>query len=105
SVAETAMDLKSSGPTSTHVTWSMNGKSNFIGKAFSLYMSMDKAVGPDFEAGLANLKGIAEAKQAVLVKEAAEREAGARAAAAAAVAAAPPPDAKAAPDAPKAKKK
>jgi hypothetical protein len=105
SVAETAMDLKSSGPTSTHVTWSMDGKSNFMGKAFSLYMSMDKAVGPDFESGLTNLKTIAEAKQAVLVKEAAERAAAAQAAAAAAVAAAPAPDAKAAPDAPKAKKK
>jgi hypothetical protein len=105
SVADTAMDLKPSGPTSTHVTWSMDGKSNFIGKAFSLYMSMDKAIGPDFEAGLASLKTIAEAKQAALVKEAAEREAAAKAAAAAAVAAAPAPDAKAAPNAPKAKKK
>ena len=105
SVAETAMTLKSTGPTSTNVTWSMDGKSNFIGKAFSLVMNMDKAVGPDFEAGLTNLKGIAEAKQATLVKEAAERAAAAQAAAAAAVAAAPPPDAKAAPDAPKSKKK
>jgi hypothetical protein len=91
SLAETAMDLKATGPTATHVTWSMDGKSNFIGKAFSLVMSMDKAVGGDFETGLANLKGIAEAKQAALVKEEAVKAA---AAAAAAVAAAPPADTK-----------
>jgi hypothetical protein len=74
-VAETAMDLKATGPAATHLTWSMDGKSNFVGKAFSLVMSMDKSVGGDFETGLANLKGIAEAKQAALVKEAAARAA------------------------------
>jgi hypothetical protein len=63
-VAETAMDLKPAAGGGTRVTWSMNGKSNFVGKAFSLVMSMDKAIGKDFEDGLANLKRVAEAKGA-----------------------------------------
>lgn len=44
----------------TEVAWSMEGKSNFISKIMCLFMSMDKMVGPDFEAGLANLKAVAE---------------------------------------------
>ena len=44
----------------TEVAWSMEGKSNFISKIMYLFMSMDKMVGPDFEAGLANLKAVAE---------------------------------------------
>jgi hypothetical protein len=74
SVADIAMDLKPAGA-GTRVTWSMDGKNNFVGKAFGLVMSMDKTVGGDFDTGLANLKGIAESRQAVLVKEAEAREA------------------------------
>lgn len=44
----------------TEVTWSMTGKNNFIGKAFCLFMSMDKMIGGQFEQGLASLKSIAE---------------------------------------------
>lgn len=44
----------------TEVVWRMEGKSNFISKIMCLFMSMDKMVGPDFEAGLANLKSVAE---------------------------------------------
>jgi hypothetical protein len=44
----------------TQVTWSMIGKKNFLMKAFSLFMNMDKMVGPDFERGLANMKAIVE---------------------------------------------
>jgi hypothetical protein len=44
---------------STKVTWSMDGKNNFMSKAFSLVMDMDKTVGADFEKGLANLNTIA----------------------------------------------
>jgi Polyketide cyclase / dehydrase and lipid transport len=39
----------------TEVTWAMSGHNNFMAKAFSLVMSMEKMVGPDFERGLANL--------------------------------------------------
>ena len=44
----------------TAVNWSMSGQNNFIGKAMCLVFDMDKMVGGDFEAGLANLKVIAE---------------------------------------------
>lgn len=45
----------------TSVTWSMAGKNNFIGKAFCLFMNMDKTVGGDFERGLSMMKSTAEA--------------------------------------------
>jgi hypothetical protein len=45
----------------THVTWSMTGRKNFIVKAFSLFMSMDKMVGGQFEQGLASMKSVVEA--------------------------------------------
>jgi hypothetical protein len=64
SVADVAFDIKPEGGSASSVTWSMDGKANFIGKAFGLFMSMDKAVGKDFEEGLGNLKRIVEAKKA-----------------------------------------
>ena len=45
----------------TLVTWSMEGKNGFAGKAVSLVMDCDKMVGGQFEKGLADLKKIAEA--------------------------------------------
>ncbi len=48
----------------TRVTWSMDGKNDFMAKAFSLFMNMDKQVGGDFEKGLASLKTVAEATPA-----------------------------------------
>ena len=43
----------------TNVTWRMHGTmDNLVGRWFGLFM--DKLVGPDFEAGLANLKTLAE---------------------------------------------
>lgn len=45
----------------TAVTWTMSGDNNFIGKAFSLFMNMDKMIGGDFEKGLAQMKAVAEA--------------------------------------------
>ena len=101
-VSDVTFDLKPNG-SGTRATWSMDGKSNFMGKAFSLVMSMDKAVGKDFEEGLANLKRVSEAKQMAEIKKAAEA-----AAAAAAVAAKAAADAAAAvpsPPAPAGKKK
>lgn len=46
----------------TSVNWAMTGKNNFMGKAFSLFMNMDKMVGSDFEKGLADLTKKAEAQ-------------------------------------------
>jgi hypothetical protein len=63
SVAETGFDVKPEGPTAAAVTWSMDGKNNFMGKAFSLVMDMDKMIGKDFDAGLANLKRLVEAQR------------------------------------------
>jgi len=45
----------------TAATWSMTGKCNFVTKALSLFMSMDKMVGGEFDKGLAALKAISEA--------------------------------------------
>ena len=44
----------------TQVTWSFVGPCTFIGKAIGLFIDMDKMVGDQFEAGLADLKKVAE---------------------------------------------
>ena len=44
----------------TDVTWAMHGPSPYFSKLIQVFMSMDSMVGKDFEAGLANLKAIAE---------------------------------------------
>lgn len=46
----------------TTVMWSMQGTNNFIGKAMGLLFDFDKMIGSDFEAGLAGIKAIVEAK-------------------------------------------
>ena len=45
----------------TNVKWTMSGENNFVAKAFSMFMNMDKMVGGDFEKGLAQMKTVAEA--------------------------------------------
>lgn len=45
---------------STLVTWTMNGPVPFVAKIMHVIFDMDKMVGTDFEAGLANLKVVAE---------------------------------------------
>lgn len=59
SIATTEFTFKQGG-NQTGVTWTMTGTNNFIGKAFCLFMNMDKMVGGDFERGLASLKLAAE---------------------------------------------
>jgi uncharacterized protein YndB with AHSA1/START domain len=44
----------------TNVSWSMQGPTPFFGKILHVFVDVDKMVGRDFEAGLANLKAIAE---------------------------------------------
>jgi hypothetical protein len=63
STADTGFDIKPDGAGVT-LTWSMDGKNNFMGKAFGLVMDMDKMIGKDFEEGLASIKRISEAKKA-----------------------------------------
>ena len=45
----------------TNVTWAMSGHNHFMAKAFSVFMDMDRMVGPDFDRGLANLDAATEA--------------------------------------------
>ncbi len=52
--------LRSTGA-GTEVIWAMAMKNNFIAKASGLVLNMDKMIGENFEAGLVNLKAIAEA--------------------------------------------
>src|SRR5262249_7146798 len=42
------------------VTWAMDGENNFMAKAASLFMDMDKMIGGDFERGLTAMKTAAE---------------------------------------------
>ena len=51
--------LQPEGP-GTKVTWVMSGPMNYMSKVMCLFVSMDKMIGKDFEAGLANLKAAAE---------------------------------------------
>ena len=45
---------------STQVTWAIHGPSPFMAKVMGLVMDMDKMIGQDFEAGLADLKALSE---------------------------------------------
>lgn len=44
----------------TEVTWAMFGPVPFVAKIMHLFIDVDSMVGKDFEAGLANLKALAE---------------------------------------------
>jgi hypothetical protein len=44
----------------TRVTWAMSGKANLLSKVMGLFLDMDKMVGAQFEAGLAELRRIVE---------------------------------------------
>jgi hypothetical protein len=50
-----------SASSATDVTWTMHGPNLFMAKLMSVFVSMDKLVGKDFERGLTNLKAAAEA--------------------------------------------
>jgi carbon monoxide dehydrogenase subunit G len=45
---------------STGVTWAMHGPVPYVAKIVHVIFNMDRMVGRDFEAGLANLKALAE---------------------------------------------
>ena len=42
------------------VTWAMHGPMPYLNRLMTTFFDMDKTVGKDFEAGLANLKALAE---------------------------------------------
>lgn len=62
-------DLKQHAGT-TLVKWNMDGNNDFFGKAFSVFVDMDKMVGDDFEKGLAAMKAQAEANDKKIRAEA-----------------------------------
>ena len=57
---ETKFKLEPSG-SGTRVSWIMEGKNSFMGKAISAFVNMDALLGKDFEQGLANLDTVAQA--------------------------------------------
>ena len=40
----------------SRLTWLMKGTNGYVARALSIFMDMDKMIGPDFEKGLATLK-------------------------------------------------
>jgi hypothetical protein len=44
----------------TEVIWTMRGNSEYVTKLMTMFMSMDKMVGPDFARGLQQLKTVVE---------------------------------------------
>ena len=44
----------------TQVTWTMQGPTPFVSKLMQVFVSMDRLIGKDFEAGLAKMKAVAE---------------------------------------------
>ena len=44
----------------TNLTWAMHGPLVFMAKVMHVFVNMDKMIGKDFEAGLANLKRLTE---------------------------------------------
>lgn len=47
----------------TVVTWTMTGQNNYLSKGFGMFINMDKAIGKDFEKGLATMKELVEPKK------------------------------------------
>src|SRR5262245_58107005 len=56
-IAEFTLDAQPGG---TDVTWAMHGASPYMAKVMQTFVSMDRMVGKSFEAGLADLKTLAE---------------------------------------------
>jgi Polyketide cyclase / dehydrase and lipid transport len=44
----------------TNISWVMRGPSSFMSKLMQVFMNLDRMIGKDFEAGLANLKRLTE---------------------------------------------
>jgi hypothetical protein len=98
-VANGGFTIAPEGASGSKVTWTMDGNANFITKAMSLVKPMEEAIGPDFEKGLASLKGMSEAEakrraaaEAAAAQAKAQAEAAEKAKAEQAVAEAAPAD-------------
>lgn len=62
--SNTAIFSIAPAPGGATVTWGMDGHSNFVFKAISMFMDMDSLVGKDFDEGLTNLARVAQAEAA-----------------------------------------
>ena len=60
SQSDAYLRVKEAGAGETEITWGFSGKNKFPMSIMMLFMNMDKAVGKDFEEGLASLKDILE---------------------------------------------
>lgn len=60
STSDCYTSVEDSGSGNTKVTWGFSGKNKFPMSIMSLFMSMDKMVGKDFEEGLTTLKTVLE---------------------------------------------
>ena len=60
SQSDAYLKVKEAGEGETEITWGFSGKNKFPMSIMMLFMNMDKAVGKDFEEGLASLKDILE---------------------------------------------
>lgn len=56
-VVDFSVQPQGSGST---VTWAMHGPMPYLNRLMTVFFDMDKSVGKDFEAGLTNLKALAE---------------------------------------------
>jgi hypothetical protein len=56
-IAEFTLDAKGG---STNVTWAVHGPQPYFAKVMTIFVRMDSLLGKEFEAGLANMKSIAE---------------------------------------------
>ena len=61
STAMTGFKVEAAGE-GTKVTWWMKGDNDFMGKAFGLFMDMDRMIGDSYETGLANVGTLAKAQ-------------------------------------------
>jgi effector-binding domain-containing protein len=66
--SQVRIDLEPEGA-GTKVTWTMAQENNFMGRVMSVFLDLDRMIGNDFEKGLAGLKAVAEAEQAVVMAE------------------------------------
>lgn len=60
SQSDAYLKVNEAGAGETEITWGFSGKNKFPVSIMMLFMNMDKAVGKDFEEGLASLKEILE---------------------------------------------
>ena len=60
SQSDAYLRVKEAGAGETEITWGFSGKNKFPMSIMMLFMNMDKAVGKDFEEGLASVKDILE---------------------------------------------